>query len=775
MTRWYDNINLGGTDWQFGCVPSAPLWQSDDLNRVHHWRPAHVPGNVESDLLTLGQISDPFITLQKDQRHWPEDNDWWYCRRVALPLQPGQRAHLIFHGIDYYSAVYVNGTCLAHHEGMFSRQIFDVTHLARQAAGGLDVAVRLWGAHALPKQQLNMWQHLAGAALQRIVGETDMFPARIHTVKCQMSFGWDFAPRLPAVGIWDDVELALSGPIFIADIWVRACPQNSHAQVVLSLTLDSTVSGCARLTTTVRAANSDKPEHVFTSVVAVVPGQQRADIAFTLPSARLWQPWDRGTPHLYEVTVEIQPPGSALSSKASTIFGIRSVQMWPNPGVKGTDHWVFVINGQREFIRGLNWVPCDALPGRVRQADYTEMIGMARQANANMLRVWGGGLREKRAFYDLCDSVGILVWQEFPFACPNLLRYPQHGDYLSLVENEATGIVQALRNHPSLVFWCGGNEFSPARNKPVVSRLRRAVEQCDGTRPFCAASPSTSDRHNWQVWHHYAPLTSYRRESAAFISEFGLQSVPDAESLRQFIPDDEIWPPGSSWHRHGAQLGKLHHYARTMLYPVPARVSDITLEQFIRASQVAQALGIQIMVEHMRRRKYQASGVMVWQFNEPWPGITWSLVGYDRRPKLAYHVLQRVFQPLLISVEYAIKQYQPGETVELTLWLINDHVATPSPIPGEGGHAPDQATLLLTLDGHELHRQSVDMKPDSSMIVGHVALRLPHHQAPWLLHAELWQGDSLLSHNEYDLGYHDERTMPLLHILLTRLGSWLLR
>ncbi len=752
-------IDLGGDDWQFASVPARPLWQCDDLHLAQDWLPATVPGNAEADLLSAGRLPDPYWATSNEAGRWVENLDWWYRREAVIPLGEGQRAHLVMRGVDYHSAVYVNGRLLGCHEGMFSQQVYDVTDLLRQGDGKLDLAVRLWGAHALPKQRLSLWQRIGNAVAGRVFSNGGPFPDRIETLKCQMSFGWDFAPRLPTVGIWDDAELVVSGPVFVSDVWVRATSQGSCADVRVLLGLDAAQPCLALLALSVEAENCHDAEPLVVSFAAKLrQGHQETGCSFQLPSPRLWQPWDRGEANLYRLQARVTPDDGALPSETITHFGVRSVSMANDPGHAGkAEQWPLIVNGEPEFVRGLNWVPLDALPGRVRGEHYAAMIARAKQANANMLRVWGGGLREKRAFYDLCDREGMLVWQEFPLACPNLRTYPRQATFMDKAAGEAASIVRQLRNHPSVVLWCGGNEFSPRQNRALVERLQRAVQENDGTRPFRPSSPSPGDNHNWRVWHRYAPVADYRKEGSPLVSEFGLQSAPARRSLQKFIPDDALWPPGSVWRYHNAEIKKLWRYARALL-----RDGNAGLEGFIEATQATQALGIQALVEHMRRRKPMASGVIVWQLNEPWPSICWSVIDFFSEPKAAYHVVERVFSPLLISVEYDIRKHGPGEAVAAAIWLINDTMA-----------ALTRCEVRLLLNNAELHRQQADMEPNSSKRVGSLRFMLPHGPPPWVLRAELWQEDSLLSWNEYDLSYYDGETMPPVQRLIALVTEWM--
>jgi beta-mannosidase len=402
------------------------------------------------------------------------------------------------------------------------------------------------------------------------------------------------------------------------------------------------------------------------------------------------------------------------------------------------------------FIRGANWVPVDALPGRARREDYAQLLGLAKEAGINMLRVWGGGLREKRAFYDLCDELGLLVWQEFPFACVFFGHFPRHESFLGLARRECRAIVRQLRNHPSLVLWCGGNEYSPRRNRKLIETLRSVVAADDGTRPFKDVSPGRGDSHNWRVWHGKANLRHYRRDEAQFASEFGLSSVPDLAFLQKFIPPEHLWPPGEFWQYHHAELVKLRRYARPWL-----KGESASLVQFIEATQKAQAFGLQVAIEHFRRRKYRASGTLLWQFNEPWPAICWSVVDYDRRLKLAYHKLQQIYNPILISLHYPLIEYRPGTLLRAEIWAVNDLLQ-----PFE------DCRLRIFLDGREIFSRTVGLPPDSCCPVGLIAQLLPDGSRH--LEAKLSCQGQVISANSYDLQYYD----PTEAGLLDRFRSW---
>lgn len=430
----------------------------------------------------------------------------------------------------------------------------------------------------------------------------------------------------------------------------------------------------------------------------------------------------------------------------TTRFGVRRIEM------QQTDQghpWRLGVNGTPLFLRGVNWVPLDALAGRARPERYAALLGQARDAGVNFVRVWGGGGRERQAFYDLCDELGLLVWQEFPIACVFLDHLPRQPAYLALLRQEAVGMVQTLRNHPGLFLWCGGNEWSPARHRRIVRVLADAVATGDGARPFTPASPGPGDAHNWLVWHGRAPLAAYRAEQASLVSEFGLQAAPDAASLRQFLAAAELWPPGAGWQRHNAELAKLARYARWF----EDAGGDDPLDRFVQASQRAQSAGLQVLIEHVRRRRGATGGLAVWQWNEPWPSICWSVVDYFGQPKLALQVMQRSMQPLLVSLDYPLAAYRPGDLLEGTLWVVNDGLQAWSgcwlrvSLEGEGKGREERK------EGIALLELPCAAPAQAANPVGKLALRLPAGFSH--LRLELRRGNGLLAHNVYDLRFHD--------------------
>ena len=385
--------------------------------------------------------------------------------------------------------------------------------------------------------------------------------------------------------------------------------------------------------------------------------------------------------------------------------------------------------------------------------------------------MWGGGLREKRAFYELCDELGLLVWQEFPFACLFLGAYPRDTAYLGQVEVECGAIVRQTAHHPSIAVWCGGNEFSRWRNRPLVSTLATVCKTYDGTRPFIPVSPSYNegkDTHNWHVWHGNAPFQAYQAETARFLSEFGLQALPHFDTLQAMLPD-----PNTGWETHNADPIRLQRYSSLFKQKsqanLPSQV-DIhsqpkiqNLQSKITASQQAQALALQTAIEHMRRRKGHTSGVCVWQFNEPWPAISWALVDYFGRPKLAYTQLSTWYNPLLISLNFPVGQrWQPGDIFTAEIWLTNDNIEEIGP-----------CQVQIALDQQSVYQQQATVEANQSRRIGR--LSLPLSVAPEQLDLKIIKQGRPLARNSYNLAWSDQSTGGFTHRFRRWVAEWVLR
>ncbi len=756
--RHRNQISLEGDDWRVGykkIYDGSASGTISEGEKMTEWLDAVVPGNVRADLMAAGRLPDLYFGMNNERAGWVDDCVWWYRKRIRMPNRDCNRYFLELAGVDYLSQVYFNGRKLGENEGMFTRHLYDVSSIIRDDN---ILNVRIMGSSFLPKPNLShrqrIWEKI-GAPLQNGM---EVFPERAATLKCQMSFGWDFAPTMRTIGIWDEVSLIGCGNVFIGRVEVRSnmYRELESAKMQIKLYLNSTVAAPLKILIQLRPANFDGPTQSFNFNAFVKKGGELVERNIVIKKPQPWNPWDRGDPNLYELTVTLHE-GERETDSVSAMVGLRSIEMARNPGTpKGNSDWTLVVNGEREFIRGANWVPVDSLMGRVRTEDYEELIKMAKEAHINMFRVWGGGLREKRSFYEICSREGIMVWQEFPFACVFLGHLPRTESYMRLAEKEVASIVKAVANHPCVALYCGGNEFSPTRNSKLLARVARVVRGIDPTRVFLPASPARGDSHNWFIWHGFANIKEYLQDECQFASEFGLQAPPNPESLKKFLSKDGLWPRGEEWEYHKADLEKLDRYAG-------AAKDTPELEHYVEALQKMQAFALQIAIEHFRRRKYECSGTMFWQFNEPWPAISWSVIDYYGVPKLAYHKLKEIYSPVLISLKYELKRHEPGEILPIEVWIVNDLIRD-----------VENGTLDVQMgEADKLMRLSFDVGTiprDSSKYYFQFGLKLPD-RPQWLLRATLRSGKKVVATNSYDLNMLDEGEASSWNRVYDRMGK----
>ena len=694
-----DGFELVGTD--NGCsVAALP---------TDGWLPAVVPGGVHEALLAAGRIEDPYQDRNEDSIGWIEERHWWFrASFAASAVTSGERARLVFHGLDTVADIWLNGQELGHHENMFRSAVFDVSDrlLARNdlllrftpPLAGLGVPL---AAAAL---QERFWALFAALAADGVSLPTDSEGGIITELKARasqrrkppFSWGWDFAPRVPSVGIWRPVELRVDRAASITGHHIRTEAIEANGSATLSALVEvDQFATSAHLTALVELT---APTGRLSSIeMPVLDG--RAYGVFTVPQAHLWWTHDLGEPALYEVAITLLDGGKELD-RITDRTGIRLITLDRSADPEGGHRFRFLLNEAAVFARGANWLPADMLVGSVKAERVQALVGLASKGGMNMLRVWGGGIYEQDAFYQACDEQGVLVWQDFIFACTD---YPETDPKLAAeVPPEAEYQVRRLRNHPSLALWCGNNEVQQLHGAAYQNYepgdwgydffyrvLPEAVEQFDGGTPYWPGSPwgvdssegwmaaggsRDGDRHAWEVWHgvsfgpdakqfasagearHYL---RYADDKGKFISEFGIHSAPELATLRRYVPADQLYLRSAGFdHRNKDNPKDKHNAILEIVTGLPE-----TVEQYVDFTMISQAEGLKFGVEHCRRRAPHCGGALVWQFNDVWPGMSWSVVDHDLVPKAAYHYLSRAYAPVLASFR------RDGDVLEL--WLSN--------------------------------------------------------------------------------------------------------
>ncbi len=681
-------VNLGTLEWRLKeflpgdwSRPNLPeRARADDRG----WIPATVPGSIQHDLWHAGEIADPYVGRNTLAIEWVVERTWVYaCDFEALPQWQGCRLWLRFEGVDYAARFVLNGVELGNHESLSTPALFEI--------GGTLRWDRL--------NELTVVMAPAPAEEDQM-GRTSL----VRTRKSRMGYWWDFCPRLVHLGLWDAVSLEATGPVRIEDVWARTRLDGGVAEVLLQVALDAADASEASVTL---AVTGPRGTVTRTSTIArVSPGRQSLELLITIEDPQLWWPNGYGEQPLYfaEVTVTI---GDCRSDAAELSFGLRTIEVLPNlTDDRSAPPYTFVVNGVSVYINGWNWVPIDALYGRQQDGKLDDILELAARANVNLLRVNGVGVIERGRFYDTCDRLGIMIWQEFLVTSSEQDRKPsENPEYLSAVIEEARRIVPRRRAHPSLVIWCAGNELEGLDKlplgdaEPLIGALRDVVADLDPDRHWLPTSPvgrkpfnglssirrdpdGLHDVHGpWLYEGLEAQYELYNAGTSLLHSEFGVEGLTNLETLRDVLPALELDVSrlrSSSW-RHLSAWWIRPELWREWFGPIES------IERLVDATQLLQAEGVRYAIESNRRRIPRNSGSLPWQFTEPYPmAACTSAIDYYARPKALYYAVADAYRPLALSARYDRLAWGGHETFKAEVWVVS---ALGTPITGATVHA----------------------------------------------------------------------------------------
>jgi len=642
-------------------------WRLKQLGRGGVELTAEVPGCVHGALLAAGRIEDPFHRDHELDLQWIGEADWRYEHRfhVDPALLEHDRVELRCRGLDTFATLELNGKAIGEADNMFRTWSFDVRERLKAGENRLVVTF----ASVMPYiRRKERERHLASPTC--IEHEPQ---GRSYVRKCHCNFGWDWGPVLTTAGIWRDIELVGFSTARLADVRVEQ-DHSPRRRVDLAVHVEAEKLGRAKLTA--RATVRRGGEAVADAEAAMSGRRQTLDLPIRDPA--LWWPNGLGEQPLYEVTVELCDADREVLDRWTRRIGLRTLRL-----VREKDQWgescTFACNGVRFFAKGANWIPADAVYTRVDRDRYRRLLGHAAAAHMNMIRVWGGGLYEDDAFYEICDELGLCVWQDFMFAC---CSYPADDPaFMDSVRAEAIDNVRRLRHHACLALWCGNNELEmfvasdegwprmPWKEyKALFDRLLpKVVRQHDPQTDYWPCSPHSprgdrnnhnnpdvGDAHLWAVWHGRQPFEWYRTAMHRFCSEFGFQSFPEPRTIEAFTEpaDRNITSRVMELHQRSSDgNAKIMHYMLSW-FRMPAG-----FEQTVWLSQLQQGLAIKYAVEHWRRHMPRCMGALYWQLNDCWPVASWASLDYFGRWKALHYLAKRFFAPMLISgVEDAERQ-----------------------------------------------------------------------------------------------------------------------
>ncbi|HWY13468.1 MAG TPA: glycoside hydrolase family 2 protein [Bacteroidia bacterium] len=643
------------------------------------WYPASVPGTVHTDLISNKIIPDPFFGDNEKKMQWIENEDWEYKTEFTLDKKTisQNNIELKFEGLDTYAKIYVNDKLLAETDNMFRSWTINIKKNAKEGSNTLllvfETAVKKGKAEAtkLP---------------YTLPGDEKIF-----TRKAQYQYGWDFGPRFVTCGIWKPIKLITWNKLKIESIYAHTkLITDSLAKVDFILELKTETDDYYEI----KYNYTDRKlvqNRMQTKLVHLKPGSSTTTLTCDIPNPKLW--WcnglNDGRSSLYSAGFKITKDDSLITQNGIT-FGIRTIELIQDKDSIGKSFY-FKLNGVAIFMKGANYIPQNNFLPSVGKDEYRKLLSKAKDANMNMLRVWGGSAYADEEFYTDCDKAGILVWQDFMFACA---MYPSDKNFLENIKQEVIEQVKKLRNHPCLALWCGNNEIDEGwynwdwqkqfhYSKKDSAKiwidyqnlfqkiLPEIVKQSDFKTAYWPSSPSIGwghkeslqqgDSHYWGVWWGNEPFEMYEKKVGRFMSEYGFQGMPSLQTFKTFCDSSDLNLNSiavKNHQKHPTGYQTITNYMEKD-FEVPK-----DFEEFIYVSQLLQARGMKTAIESHRVAKPYCMGTLFWQLNDCWPATSWSAIDFYDRPKAFYYELGDLYDDVLISVKKEEKDYK--------IYIVND-------------------------------------------------------------------------------------------------------
>lgn len=646
-------LSLNNKQWKFREVGTKTFY------------PAEVPGTIHTDLMNNHLIPNPYFEKGEQQVQWIEEKDWEYvCDFDYTRVNKNSHYEINFQGLDTYAKVYLNGKPILQSDNMFLQYTVDVKKHLRKGTNTLKIVFE--------------------SAVKRGKIEAKKLPytlpgdEKIFTRKAQYQYGWDWGPRLVTCGIYKSIGLSAWNGVKIKSLYHQVNSiTDTLAEVYMILETESDTIQKQKFHFSVSSITN---QIMIDSSMTLRKGFNRDSILIKIPNPPLWNCNLQGKPNLFQCLFQTIENNHQVEMM-STTFGLRTIELVKDKDSIG-ESFYFKINGHPTFMKGANFIPPDNFMSKQKQT-YYDIIQKAKDANINMLRVWGGGLYLDDEFYDLCDQNGILVWQDFMFACA---MYPGDTLFLNNVKQEAEQQVKRLRHHPCLALWCGNNEvdegwhnwgwqkqynYSKTDSAKIWNEYQKlfhtiltdAVKTYDAKTAYVSSSPMIGwgkkesllrgDSHYWGVWWGMEPFDVYEKKVGRFMSEYGFQGMPSYFTLKHY---------GDSLDLNSTYI-KAHQkhptgYQTVQTYMERDYIIPKDFFKHVYTSQLLQRDGMQIAIEAHRRNKPYCMGTLYWQWNDCWPVTSWSAIDYDHHPKALYYATKRLYANFYISVTKVNEQYQ---------------------------------------------------------------------------------------------------------------------
>ena len=665
------SVNLD-SGWQFRAVANA------DQAGVKEWHPAQVPGVVHTDLLHNGLIPDPFDKDNEFRLQWIGLADWEY--QTTFQVDAAALAHehvdLVFAGLDTFADVYLNDQSILHADNMFRTWRVPAKTLLKPGPNTLRIVFHSAVEHMLP--YVKSLPYVLPSISTHNFGNEENIATAPYTRKAPYQYGWDWGPRFLTEGIWQPIHLEMWDALRIDNFHIH---QESISPALANVTAEVDIEASQPTTATLTLSHDELsgPQTADgNQTLQLNAGMNHISVPLRIVSPKLWYPVGYGPQNRYRFSATIKL-GKQLAAHTESKTGLRSVELRRVPDEWGKS-FEFVVNGITVYSKGADVIPFDSFPNRVTPEIHRNILQSAVDAHMNMVREWGGGYYESDDFYDICDELGLMVWQEFAFGGDMI---PGDVAYQENVRREAIDQIKRLRDHPSIVIWCGNNEvetgwyhwgdrqeFKEAISPETRDRvwqdyvimfadiLKSAVTQYADPTPYWPSSPSADfeeipdnqhngDMHYWAVWHQQAPASDYNLQFPRFMTEYGFQSFPEMRTIRAYAHNPQDFNIRSVvMQAHQKNKGGNE---RILTYMLREYRQPKDFASFVYLSQVQQAEIIKIGAEHLRRSRPRTMGTLYWQLNDCWPVASWASIDYYGRWKALQYYARRFYDDVLIS------------------------------------------------------------------------------------------------------------------------------
>ena len=613
--------------------------------------PAKVPGSVHTALVEADIIPDPTIGLNQAIARQESFKTWWMrCEFKRPPNISGDM--LMFEGVANSCTIWLNDKMLGSHEGMFGGPDFDIAGML-QADNTLVVRLEpipfeSWNPSGTNPENNGSW---------------------MRTVVFNNDYGWHYA-NLPSLGIWRSVSIRDKPPVQLIDPFARTLDAHEGIVEIALRFVGETAGWSGTLAGSVAPENFDGARYAFEVPVESETGELKTSLRFQVPDPKLWWPVDMGEQNLYRITLSFLPEGNGAADVHSFTLGLRTIEMAPLPQGPKPElyNWTFVINGKPMFIKGTNWCTLDPLMD-FRRERYERFLKLAAMQHVQMLRPWGSGMPETDEFYDLCDHYGILVMQEWPTAWNSHVTQPY-----GMLEETVRRNTLRIRNHPSLAMYGAGNESGNPFGAAIDMMGRHSIE-LDNTRPFHRGEPWGGSQHNYDCYWQRQHLDHNLNMTSIFYGEFGLACSPVFESVKRYLPEDEVdlWPPRNdgAFAYHTPVFNNYEGVSRLMQYANYFVPKDCSAEDFTVGSQLSQAVGIRHTLERARCRWPESTGVLYYKLTDNYPAASWACIDWYGAPKIGHYFFQDAFAPLHACVLFNSLN-SAGTPLSLPVYLLDD-------------------------------------------------------------------------------------------------------